>query len=597
MSRISNSREESYFLPDLKMICNKDMFHFETTQELEPVTDGIGQERGIKALQFGVQVSIKGYNIYIEGPSGVGKTMYTKNYLDSIAPKKKVPNDWCYIYNFQNPNEPIAVSLPAGQGKEFKESMDGFIKEVKKDIKKTFNADDFEKEKTLIKKEFEEKREIVMSKLSKDALEEGFQVKSAQNGIYMMPVIDGKVIPEEEFDKLEESVKQKYEEKSLIVQQQIMDAIGQIKEIERQADKKVSEWQSNVALLTVNAHINYIKSKYKSDLEYKKDLRKIYIIKIKAFEYAKKRILQEFNNKNKVSQTTLYEYLRTEIEQNGYHEKSELREKLNQYMAEFIENNYDSEIQEKYEMFYWITLDDIEAEFGTKQSKPDDTIKDYETFMEDEKEYAELIHKGALQIHEKPEFEEEKYYTANTKNSVELDTYLTNPHNRSIGIARIIVFEGIKKHIERHFKNPENQEIFLCSTLHRDNLSSKYVSEFFGLTDSLYVNRRQGRDREVHICKITREEAMEYLTNIYNKLAVLYNYNPEGKVIKDSIALKILQEQLKYEEKEKKRLVRAKTIDKKLKGINHKFIPEKERKIKRLKQQISQIQDKNELQQ
>ena len=341
----------------------------------------------------------------------------------------------------------------------------------------------------------------------------------------------------------------------------------------------------------------YIKSKYKSDLEYKKDLRKIYIIKIKAFEYAKKRILQEFNNKNKVSQTTLYEYLRTEIEQNGYHEKSELREKLNQYMAEFIENNYDSEIQEKYEMFYWITLDDIEAEFGTKQSKPDDTIKDYETFMEDEKEYAELIHKGALQIHEKPEFEEEKYYTANTKNSVELDTYLTNPHNSSIGIARIIVFEGIKKHIERHFKNPDNQEIFLCSTLHRDNLSSKYVSEFFGLTDSLYVNRRQGRDREVHICKITREEAMEYLTNIYNKLAVLYNYNPEGKVIKDSIALKTLQEQLKYEEKEKKRLVRAKTIDKKLKGINHKFIPEKERKIKRLKQQISQIQDKNELQQ
>ena len=258
---MNNKNELSY--RDLKMICNKDMFHFETTQELEPVTDGIGQERGIKALQFGVQVSIKGYNIYIEGPSGVGKTMYTKNYLDSIAPKKKVPNDWCYIYNFQNPNEPIAVSLPAGQGKEFKESMDGFIKEVKKDIKKTFNADDFEKEKTLIKKEFEEKREIVMSKLSKDALEEGFQVKSAQNGIYMMPVIDGKVIPEEEFDKLEESVKQKYEEKSLIVQQQIMDAIGQIKEIERQADKKVSEWQSNVALLTVNAHINYIKSKYK----------------------------------------------------------------------------------------------------------------------------------------------------------------------------------------------------------------------------------------------------------------------------------------------------------------------------------------------
>ena len=79
----------------------------------------------------------------------------------------------------------------------------------------------------------------------------------------MMPVIDGKVVKEEEFEKLEEKIKQEYEAKSIIVQQQIMDAISQIKEIERQSDRKVSEWQSNVALLTVNAHINYIKSKYK----------------------------------------------------------------------------------------------------------------------------------------------------------------------------------------------------------------------------------------------------------------------------------------------------------------------------------------------
>ena len=248
---------------DLKMVCDQKMFKFETTKELEPINDGIGQERGIKALEFGISVNIKGYNIYIEGPSGVGKTMYTKNYLRKIAKKKKVPQDWCYIYNFQNPNEPIAVSLPAGQGKEFKESMEGFIKEVKKDIKKTFNADDFEKEKALIKKEFEEKREVVLTKLNEDSQKHGFQVKSAQNGIYMMPVVEGKVIQEEEFDKLDEEIKKQYEEKSVIVQQQIMDAISVIKQIERQSDKKVSEWQSNVALLTVNAHINYIKSKYK----------------------------------------------------------------------------------------------------------------------------------------------------------------------------------------------------------------------------------------------------------------------------------------------------------------------------------------------
>ncbi len=281
---------------DLKMVCNQNMFNFETTEELEPINDGIGQERGIKALEFGINVNVKGYNLYIEGPSGVGKTMYTKNYLDSISSKKKVPNDWCYIYNFQNPNEPIAISLPAGQGKEFKENMDGFIKEVKKDIKKTFNADDFEKEKALIKKEFEEKREAVLNELNEKSQKHGFQVKSAQNGIYMMPMVDGKAIQEEEFEKLDENLKKEYEEKSVIVQQQIMDAISVIKHIERQSDKKVSEWQSNVALLTVNAHINYIKSKYKRNKKINQFLNDVKQDVLKNVSY----FLEEDNQQNNI---------------------------------------------------------------------------------------------------------------------------------------------------------------------------------------------------------------------------------------------------------------------------------------------------------
>ena len=248
---------------DLKMTCNPNIFDFDTTADLESIQDGIGQDRGIKALEFGLQVDVKGYNLYIEGPSGVGKTLYTKNYLNKLASKKKIPSDWCYIYNFENPNEPIAVELPAGQGKEFKEAMDGFIKEIRKDIKKTFNNDDFEKEKALIKQEFEEKRSALLDKLNADASKHNFQVKTAQNGIYMMPIVNGKVVEEEEFEKLDDEIKKEYEEKSLIVQEQIMNAISQIKEIERQSDKKISEWQSNVALLTVNVHINYLKSKYK----------------------------------------------------------------------------------------------------------------------------------------------------------------------------------------------------------------------------------------------------------------------------------------------------------------------------------------------
>ena len=248
---------------ELKVTCNPENFTFTDTSELEGITTGIGQERGIKALEFGINVDIKGYNLYLEGPSGVGKTMYAKNYLDKISKKKKVPNDWCYIYNFANPNEPVAVSFPAGQGKEFKETMDTFIKDIRSDIKSTFNNDDFEKEKTLIRQDFEEKRASLLDKLNQESEKHGFQVKSAQNGIYMMPIIDGKTIEEEEFDKLDEEVKKQFEEKSSIVQEQIMQVIGQIKEMERASDKRLEEWQANIALLTVNSHINYIKNKYK----------------------------------------------------------------------------------------------------------------------------------------------------------------------------------------------------------------------------------------------------------------------------------------------------------------------------------------------
>ena len=270
---MKNKNELNY--KQLKMTCNPEIFKFETTENLEPITTGIGQDRGIKALEFGVNVDIKGYNLYIEGPNGVGKTMYTKNYLRKIARKKKVPQDWCYIYNFSNPNEPIAVSLPAGQGKEFKEDMEEFTKEIKKDIKNTFNNEDFEKEKAIIKQEFEDKRAKLMEKLEKDAMEYDFQVKSAQNGIYMMPVLAGKALKEEEFDVLDEELKAKYEEKSETVQQMIMDIIGKIKQIERMSDKKIEEWQSNVALLTVNVHINLLKTKYKRNKKINKFLNDV----------------------------------------------------------------------------------------------------------------------------------------------------------------------------------------------------------------------------------------------------------------------------------------------------------------------------------
>lgn len=258
---MKNHNELSY--KDLKLTCNPNMFKFETTADLDTQYSVLGQERGIKALQFGLSVDIKGYNLFLEGPSGVGKTMYTKHFLDAESKKKKTPNDWCYIYNFENPNEPIAVSLPAGKGKEFKDQMDSFIKDVRRDLINTFSNKDFEKEKALIKQQYDDKKNELLEKLNKKTEKYGFQVKSSQNGMYMMPMINGKTINEAEFDKLDEAIKKDFEEKSSIVQEHIFQVIGQIKLLEKEVDKKLDEWQSNIAILTINVHVNVVKSNYK----------------------------------------------------------------------------------------------------------------------------------------------------------------------------------------------------------------------------------------------------------------------------------------------------------------------------------------------
>ena len=258
-------RSKNELMPkDLKDICNTSIFKFETTKEIEDVTDLIyGQERALNALEFGIDIDVKGYNLYIEGSAGIGKTMYTKRFLEDRASKNKVPNDWCYIYNFENPNEPVAVSFPAGQGKVFKETMEDFVKDIRRDIKKTFNNDDFEKEKQIIKQEFENKRELLLEKLNKRTMVQGFQVKSTANGVYMMPVLDGRTLQEDEFDALDESIKREFEERSNLVQEQIFQALAEIKAIERESEKKIEEWQSNIALMTINVHVNSIKANYK----------------------------------------------------------------------------------------------------------------------------------------------------------------------------------------------------------------------------------------------------------------------------------------------------------------------------------------------
>ena len=260
---INMARMKELNYTQLKKACDPASFKFKTTKELEPFMGTIGQARGMKALEFGLNIDIKGYNLYLEGPTGIGKTIYARDKLKQIAKTKPVPDDWCYLYNFANPNEPVAVSLPAKMGKEFASDISQFIENMKVEIKSAFNNQDFATEKANIEKAVEEKKIKLIEKLNRDATRQGFEIKNTPSGIYFLPMINGKTLSEDEFNALDEATKNEFERRSVEIQKETIDTMAKIKEIEHKANEKMNSWQNNIALFAVSIQINELRNKYK----------------------------------------------------------------------------------------------------------------------------------------------------------------------------------------------------------------------------------------------------------------------------------------------------------------------------------------------
>lgn len=311
----------------------------------------------------------------------------------------------------------------------------------------------------------------------------------------------------------------------------------------------------------------YIKNKYKDS--YIREIRDAYIKKVCAFVYARDCIIFD-NGKVKIEKMSEEErnnrFMELVIKElndpkNGFHEKSELREKLNRYMSLYMKNDI-----EKYNDFYWIDFNFLKQISSTYQKKQLERVTQFYRFDSTIKTYDDILELQKYKIYDYSNCKNpSEYFEANTGNTIELDTYITHPQNREKGIARILVFEGIKKAFEDLLRNKANKKIYLVSTLHQENYSSKYVSEFFGLKDYLFVNRRNGRDRQVHICGIDKEKVPEYLKMMEKKIAVIYDYNPNKINISADEQKRILIEQIQYEAEELQKLKGAKSSDNSMK--------------------------------
>lgn len=252
---------------ELKKWFDEKELGFETTESLEPNSGIIGQEKGIEALEFALNIKSKGYNVYMSGIRGTGKSTFAEEYAKKIAKTEKTPDDICYVYNFDNPKCPKLLSFQAGKGKEFKDELEELIHVLSIEIPKAYNAQDYEEEKERIIKEYQDKRDDVIKLMTDEAKENGFGAKMTNSGMYFMPIIDGVTISEEEFEELSEEDKEKISENSEVIQDKAAEVMKTIKGFEKDTKKEIDEIEYNIGLFTVGHYLSALQDKYSDNAE------------------------------------------------------------------------------------------------------------------------------------------------------------------------------------------------------------------------------------------------------------------------------------------------------------------------------------------
>ncbi|MEM2876410.1 MAG: Lon-like protease helical domain-containing protein, partial [Candidatus Bathyarchaeia archaeon] len=175
----------------LRVECDPKLIRCKTTEEIPPLEGIIGQDRAVKALMFGLNIKERGFNIYVAGLPGSGRTTAVRDFLEEIAKGKPVPPDWCYVNNFGDPFVPRAIKLPSGQGKEFQKNMRRFIDEVRSVLSKAFESENYATKKEAVVRAIEEERKELLARLNEKAQQEGFILQSTPIGVLIIPVVDG----------------------------------------------------------------------------------------------------------------------------------------------------------------------------------------------------------------------------------------------------------------------------------------------------------------------------------------------------------------------------------------------------------------------
>jgi len=232
------------------------------TDELEPLTEIIGQDRALKALQFGLDIQDQGFNIYVAGLPGTGKKTAILTYLEQKAKTMPTPPDWCYVYNFEDNQKPNALKLPAGEGSKFVKDMQKFVDSMKKALSTAFESEDYATKRDETLKQYDTKKQELMRDLNKKAQQAGFVLQRSQIGMLIVPVINGQVINEQQFSILPQNVQDEIQKKREGLQDELRTAFRQFRDVDKDVEAAIDKFNKDVATFALDPLLDTLKDGY-----------------------------------------------------------------------------------------------------------------------------------------------------------------------------------------------------------------------------------------------------------------------------------------------------------------------------------------------
>ncbi len=232
---------------DVRWTCDPGRFDFETTRSLGSPEPFLGQKRALRALDFGAQARNPGFNVFVVGQNGTGRTSMTYQHLQRLALERAVPDDYCYVHDFDNGGDALALHLPAGMGRRLRDGMNELVKELAQSLPRAFEEEDYERDRMALRMTVEQRQASVFEDLRKSAEERGFAIARTQQGFAVAPVREGTVIEPAQLAEMSEEEQGQLKDAEKEVRDLLRQTLRRFRDIEKESTQQFEDMERDSA--------------------------------------------------------------------------------------------------------------------------------------------------------------------------------------------------------------------------------------------------------------------------------------------------------------------------------------------------------------